>query len=61
LLKVCLEEWNKSCRHRVPLPRLEKVQAVIDRQNAMPERERDPVAAYRQISEALARTVPKKS
>jgi hypothetical protein len=56
LLKICLEEWNKSCRHRVPVPRLQKIQAVIDSQNALPERQRDPVATYRQITEALART-----
>ena len=56
LLKVCLEEWNKSCRRGVPFPRLQKIQSVIDAQNALPERQRDPVATYRQISEALART-----
>ena len=56
LLKICLEEWNKSCRHGVPLPRLQKIQSVIDAQNALPERERDPVATYRQISEALSRS-----
>jgi hypothetical protein len=61
LLRVCIEEWNKSCRHRVPLPRLEKVQTVIDRQNALPDRERNPIAAYQQIAQALARSAPKKS
>jgi hypothetical protein len=60
LLKACLEEWNKSCRHRVSTPRLEKVQAIIDSHNASPESARDPVTAYRQITEALARTPPKK-
>ena len=55
LLQVCLEEWNKSCRHRMPLPRLQKVQSVIDAQNALPERQRDPVQTYRRISQALAR------
>jgi hypothetical protein len=61
LLKLCIEEWNKSCRHRVPLPRLEKVQTVIDQQNALPDRERNPIAAYQQIAQALARSAPKKS
>ena len=56
LLKICLEEWNKSCRHGVPLPRLQRIQSVIDAQNALPERERDPIATYRQISEALSRS-----
>ena len=61
LLKVCLEEWNKSCRHGVSIPRLEKVQAIIDSQNALPENARDSVSTYRQITEALARTLPKKT
>jgi len=56
LLKICLEEWNKSCRSRVAVPRLEKVQAIIDTQNALPERQRNPIETYRRISEALART-----
>lgn len=56
LLKVCLEEWNRSCRRGVALPRLQKIQTIIDAQNGLPERERDPVVTYRQISEALART-----
>lgn len=53
LLKICLEEWNKSCRKGVALPRLQNVQALIDGQNALPEKQRDPVGAYRRITEAL--------
>jgi len=56
LLKTCLEEWNRSCRKGVPLPKLEKVQKIIDTENARSDKELDPIGAYRQISQALART-----
>jgi Domain of unknown function (DUF4350) len=55
LLKTCLEEWNRSCRKGVPLPKLEKVQNIIDAENARPDREVDPVRTYQEISQVLSR------
>jgi hypothetical protein len=56
LLSACLEEWNKSCRHRASLPKLERMQAIIDAENARPTRETNPVKAYQQIAQVMARS-----
>jgi hypothetical protein len=55
LLATCLEEWNKSCRHRASVQKLERMQAIIDIENARPAREINPVKAYQQIAQVMAR------
>lgn len=55
LLTVCIEEWKKSCRRGVPLAKLERIQAVIDSENKLPSKERNPVRTYQSISQILKR------
>jgi hypothetical protein len=57
LLAVCLDQWNAHvARMRRPSQaRLEAMQALIDAQNALEPRQRDPVATYRQFCEILRR------
>jgi hypothetical protein len=47
LLSVCAEEWGRSTK--VKSERQTRIQAVIDREQALPARERKPVEAYRTI------------
>ena len=47
LLSVCAEEWGRSTK--VKSERQKRIQAVIDREQALPARERKPVEAYRTI------------
>ena len=58
LLRVCLEQWNtasaglgKPARHK-----LEAMQRLIDAQNALPPRDRDPVGTYREFCRILAKS-----
>jgi hypothetical protein len=53
LMGVCLKEWKQTNGHRVPRPKLEAVQAVIDRENALRPKEREPVRIYRSITDIL--------
>jgi hypothetical protein len=55
LLAVCVGEWKKTCARGVPAAKLRAMQAAIDAENTRPAKERDPVAAYRKLSETLAR------
>jgi hypothetical protein len=57
LLAVCLDQWNAHvARMRRPSQaRLEAMQSLIDAQNALEPRQRDPVATYRQFCEILRR------
>jgi hypothetical protein len=50
---ACVAEWRKAFVHQ---PReLAKVEEIVALEQARPARERDPIAAYRTISRALAR------
>jgi hypothetical protein len=55
LLSTCLLEWRKSCAQQVSRVRLEQMQAVIDRENALEVNQRRPVETYRAISRILAK------
>lgn len=57
LLATCLEQWNADCLRTVrpSQRRLEAMQAIIDAQNALPPRQRDPVGTYRKFQAILAR------
>jgi len=56
LLATCIQEWNRSCRSQTPLPRLEKMQAVIDAENSAPASNTNPVRTYREIASLLSRS-----
>ena len=55
ILKTCFTEWKKSCPQRSPhaADRIQRVQSVLDAEELRSWRDRDPVAAYRQICEIL--------
>ncbi len=57
LVPVCFEEWKKSCGHlyRRQPGKLAEAEAMIANQQALPPRQRTPVAAYRAIAEILQR------
>lgn len=57
LLATCLEQWNADCLRmaRPSQHRLEQMQAIIDAQNALPPRQRDAVATYREFVRILRR------
>jgi hypothetical protein len=54
VLHVCLAEWRKSrLDKKFSSARLARAQGVIDAENALPPRERNPVRTYRAICQAL--------
>lgn len=57
ILKVCVEQWNADCAQtaRPSFDRLERMQSVIDAENALPPRQRNPVATYRQFAAILSK------
>ena len=63
LLATCLEQWNADCLRtaRPSQSRLEQMQATIDEQNALPPRQRDVVATYRNFVRILRRQLDARS
>ncbi len=57
LMKVCLEQWNAHFAHaRKPSEaKLEAMQKIIDAENVLEPRQRNPVATYRKLSEILSK------
>jgi hypothetical protein len=57
LMKVCLEQWNAHFAHtRKPSEaKLEGMQKIIDAENALEPRQRNPVRTYQQFCEILKR------
>jgi hypothetical protein len=55
---VCFSEWKKSCARGLSATKLEQIQAVIEAENAQPARSRNPVVAYGQCCQILARRKP---
>ena len=53
LLAVCLVEWRKSFGHTVARSKLERIQAVIDAENQLALKDRNPVGTYQAISRIL--------
>jgi hypothetical protein len=53
LLGACITEWKKSCVHQVSKAKLERIQAVIDTENSLSPKERDPIKTYQTISGIL--------
>jgi hypothetical protein len=55
LLKVCLEQWNLTTGGRKPsLAKLQAMQQLVDEQNALDPRQRNPVQTYHRFCEILA-------
>jgi hypothetical protein len=54
-MKVCLEQWNTHSTHarRPSEAKLEAMQRVIDAENALEPRQRNPVKMYRELGLAL--------
>ena len=55
ILNICIDEWRKSFAHKVSRAKLERIQAVLDDENKLAPRERNPVKTYRAISQILAK------
>ena len=54
VLAACFAEWKKSSAPTRARPgRWAKAQAVVDAENALPPRERDPVRTYQTICQIL--------
>jgi len=57
LLRVCLEQWNAALAglRKPPRAKLEAMQRLIDAQNALEPRDRNPVGTYREFCQILKR------
>ena len=58
LLRVCLEQWNAALAglRKPPRAKLEEMQRLIDAQNALEPRERNPVGTYREFCRILSKS-----
>jgi len=58
ILKICLEQWNAHfARTRKPsVEKLRQMQALIDEQNALEPRRRNPVQTYQRFCQILSRS-----
>jgi hypothetical protein len=58
LMKVCLEQWNlHSANTRKPAQaKLEAMQRIIDEQNALEPKQRDPVGTYNKFQQILSKS-----
>jgi hypothetical protein len=54
LMSTCIDQWKRSKVHHINRQRLQRVQAIIDAENQLPPKQRDPVRIYRSISETLS-------
>jgi hypothetical protein len=55
VLGVCFAEWKKSAAPsgKFPAARLQQAEALFQSEDSLPKKSRDPVAAYKRISETL--------
>ena len=55
LLSLCFTEWKTAVGNNANFSarRVEQVQQIIETENAKPAKDRDPVQAYRDISQIL--------
>ncbi|HWH68020.1 MAG TPA: hypothetical protein VNT26_01435, partial [Candidatus Sulfotelmatobacter sp.] len=58
LLNVCFAEWTKSLTrgNTQVIARVDQAQAVLEAENARPQRQRNPVQAYQEICRVLKQT-----
>ena len=57
VLSVCFEEWKKS-KPRRAVRNLDRLEAIVAAQEALPARQRDPVGSYRTITTVLKERKP---
>ncbi|HEU6446954.1 MAG TPA: DUF4350 domain-containing protein [Verrucomicrobiae bacterium] len=55
LLAICFAEWKKTVAPvgKIPPKRIQEAETVFNSENALPQKSRDPIGAYRKISEKL--------
>jgi hypothetical protein len=56
LLGVCITEWRTSCARQHSRTRLERIQAVIDAENVLPPKKRNPIQTWQAISRILQKS-----
>ncbi len=61
LLATCFAEWRKSVvqKGKLSAARFQQAEAIFASENALPNKDRNPVQTYRKISETLATRNPK--
>jgi hypothetical protein len=57
LMKVCLEQWNAhfALTRKPSVARLEAMQKIIDAENLLEPRQRDPVGTYQKLCDILSK------
>jgi len=55
LLRVCLEQWNAAALRKPPRAKLEEMQRIIDAQNALEPKNRNPLVTYREFCRVLSK------
>ena len=55
LLTACFAEWKKSLARKggISSTRVQRAEAIVAEENSRPNKERNPIATYRKISEVL--------
>jgi hypothetical protein len=58
LIRVCFDQWTRSLAHGSPhlINRVDKAQELVEAENALPARTRNPVVTYREICRVLQKT-----
>lgn len=57
LLATCFAEWEKSIarKGKISMSRFQQAEAVFSNENSLPNKDRNSIAAYKKISEALGK------
>lgn len=57
LLATCFAEWKKSAAQngKISTSRFQQAEAIFSAETALPNKDRNPIAAYQRISEALGK------
>ncbi|HXT10820.1 MAG TPA: DUF4350 domain-containing protein [Candidatus Angelobacter sp.] len=60
IFEICFAEWKKSAAKSasVSRTRLQQAEAIFESENSRPPKDRDPIAAYRKVSETLRKQQP---
>jgi len=58
LLRICFDQWTRSLGHGSPhlINRVDQAQELVEAENALPKRSRNPVGTYREICRVLQKT-----
>jgi len=56
---VCFAEWKKSATSgKISRARLQQAEAIFEAEASLPQKDRNPIATYRTISETLRKRKP---